>query len=102
MRNREQILEEEGKLFPGRTYTEVVLAPAFDEAKTSLLAPMMAINKAHLIMLKEQGLVTEEEAGQIAAAIRGLDLEELRQAEYTGQFEDLFFPGRASIACGGR
>lgn len=91
MRNREQILEEEGKVFPGRTYTEVVLAPAFDEAKTSLLAPMMAINKAHLIMLKEQGLVTEEEAGQIAAAIRGLDLEKLRQAEYTGQFEDLFF-----------
>ncbi|MFD7520840.1 argininosuccinate lyase [Paenibacillus chitinolyticus] len=91
MRNREQILQEEGAAFPGLTYTEAVLKPAFNEAKASLLGPMMAINKAHLIMLKDQGLVTEEEALQIADAIRGLDLEGLRQAEYTGQFEDLFF-----------
>ncbi|WP_068774063.1 argininosuccinate lyase [Paenibacillus sp. FJAT-26967] len=91
MRSRDQILHEEGGLFPGLTYTEAVLKPAFNEAKTSLLPPMMAINKAHLIMLKDQGLVTSEEAGQIAGAIRGLDLEKLRQCEYTGQFEDLFF-----------
>ncbi|GIP39293.1 argininosuccinate lyase [Paenibacillus sp. J31TS4] len=91
MRNREQILQEEGARFPGRTYTEAVLEPAFEEAKTNLLDPMMAINKAHLIMLKEQGLVSGEEAERIAEALRGLDLGALRQSTYTGQFEDLFF-----------
>ncbi|TBL73920.1 argininosuccinate lyase [Paenibacillus thalictri] len=88
---REKILQEEGQVFPGKTYAEVVLGPAFREARTHLLGPMMAINKAHLIMLKEQRLISPEEAGVIAGAIRGVDLEALGKAEYTGEFEDLFF-----------
>ncbi|MGF9913646.1 argininosuccinate lyase [Paenibacillus ehimensis] len=88
---REQWMETEGTTFPGKTYTEVVLEPAFNEAKIHLLGPMMAINKAHLIMLEKQKLVTIDEAKQIAKAIRSIDPEALRQASYTGQFEDLFF-----------
>lgn len=88
---REQWLEAEGAAFPGKTYTEVVLEPAFNEAKTQLLSPMMAINKAHLIMLEKQQLISTDEAKQIAKAIRSIDMEELRQATYTGKFEDLFF-----------
>ncbi|GAA3408442.1 argininosuccinate lyase [Paenibacillus hodogayensis] len=88
---RDNWMRTEGSAFPGKTYAEVVLAPAFNEAKTHLLGPMMAINKAHLIMLLEQGLVSGDEAKQLAEAIRGLDLEALREAVYTGQFEDLFF-----------
>ncbi|WP_409345518.1 argininosuccinate lyase [Paenibacillus sp. MBLB4367] len=88
---RERIIESEGSAFPGKTYTEVVLEPAFNEAKKQLLAPMMAINKAHLIMLAEQKLITPEEAGQIAKAIQALDLNALRESGYTGEFEDLFF-----------
>jgi len=88
---REQIFQREGRLFPGKTYTETVLEPAYNEAKQHLLEPMMAINKAHLIMLREQELLTDQEAGTIAKAICGLNLEALRQSVYTGQFEDLFF-----------
>ncbi|WP_282940867.1 argininosuccinate lyase [Paenibacillus sp. RC67] len=88
---REELLRVEGASFPGKTYAEVVLEPAFNEAKNQLLDPMMAINKAHLIMLKERGLVKEEQAQQIAKAISALDLEALRSSSYTGQFEDLFF-----------
>lgn len=88
---RESILELEGSAFPGKTYAEVVLEPAFNEAKRHLLDPMMAIHKAHLIMLCEQGLVTQEEAKQIAKAITGLSLDKVRQSQYTGEFEDLFF-----------
>jgi len=91
MNQRERIFAQEGNAFPGRTYSEVVLEPAYHEAKTHLLGPMMAINKAHLIMLREQGLIGEEEANRIAAAIRRLDLAELSRSAYTGQFEDLFF-----------
>ncbi|MCZ8521691.1 MULTISPECIES: argininosuccinate lyase [Paenibacillus] len=84
-------LKEEGAAFPGRTYAEVVLGPAFHQAKAELLIPMMAVNKAHLIMLREQGLITDPEAENIAAALKSLDLSALQQSGYTGQFEDLFF-----------
>nr|BBH87385.1 argininosuccinate lyase [Thermosporothrix sp. COM3] len=88
---QEEITRVEGDRFPGKTYAEVVLEPAFNEAKRHLLAPMMAIHKAHLIMLYEQGLLTFAEAQQIARALQALDLEEFRQSEYTGEYEDLFF-----------
>ncbi|MFT8320150.1 MAG: argininosuccinate lyase [Bacillus sp. (in: firmicutes)] len=88
---RDRILQTEGSVFPGKTYTEVVLAPAYDEAKHHLLDPMMAINKAQLIMLREQNLLTVEEGKQIAKAIRSLDLPSIRTSHYTGEVEDLFF-----------
>ena len=89
--NRDQIVQKEGHTFPGKTYMEVVLAPAYDEAKRHLLEPMMAIHKAHLIMLDEQQLISRNEGKQIAEAIRMLDLQSLRISQYSGQFEDLFF-----------
>ncbi|WP_028547428.1 argininosuccinate lyase [Paenibacillus sp. UNC451MF] len=88
---RDELIKAEGASFPGKTYAEVVLEPAFNEAKKQLLDPMMAINKAHLIMLSEKLLITEEQAKRIAQAISALDLEALRSSSYTGQFEDLFF-----------
>ncbi|UUZ90358.1 argininosuccinate lyase [Paenibacillus sp. P25] len=83
--------ESEETRFPGKTYAEVVLTPAYDQAKKEPLAPMVAIHKAHLIMLREQNLLTEPDALRIAAALRSLDLENLRNGDYTGEFEDLFF-----------
>jgi len=88
---KERIFQREGARFPGKTYAEAVLEPAFSEAKTHLLTPMMAINKAHLIMLREQKLITEDEAKAIARALTAIDLDGLRRSAYTGQFEDLFF-----------
>jgi argininosuccinate lyase len=88
---RDELMKSEGTSFPGKTYTEVVLEPAFKEAKEQLLGPMMAINKAHLIMLLEQNLISDNDAKQIAKAIQGIDLEGLLTSNYTGEFEDLFF-----------
>ncbi|WP_169083523.1 argininosuccinate lyase [Paenibacillus sp. PL91] len=83
--------QDEGSTFPGRTYAEAVLAPAYDQAKQELLQPMIAVHKAHLIMLFEQGLLTRDEAHRIANALLTIDLEQLRRGKYNGQFEDLFF-----------
>ncbi|QMV45031.1 argininosuccinate lyase [Cohnella cholangitidis] len=52
---------------------------------------MIAVNKAHLIMLSEQRLISGQQARTIAQALLGLDCEKLRSRRYTGQFEDLFF-----------
>jgi argininosuccinate lyase len=91
MDDRESILAHEGKGFPGATYKEVVLEPAYESAKHNLLGAMLAANKAHLIMLAERGLVSREDARAVMRAILGLDAEEIRASPYTGEFEDLFF-----------
>ena len=53
---RASIFAREGKEFPGATYKEVVLEPAYEQAKQTLLPAMLAANRAHLIMLVEQDL----------------------------------------------
>jgi argininosuccinate lyase len=88
---RQSILISEGQCFPGVTYTEVVLAPAYDNQKSVLLEPMIAIHKAHLIMLVEQSLLSREQAAPVMKAIQALDLERIQQTPYDGSFEDLFF-----------
>ncbi|MED1203722.1 argininosuccinate lyase [Heyndrickxia acidicola] len=88
---KEKIFEKEGRAFPGATYSEIVLAPAYEQAKRFLLDPMIAIHKAHLIMLAEQGILPESEAAQIAEGIQGLDKVTLMQSTYDGKYEDLFF-----------
>ncbi|RLQ97443.1 argininosuccinate lyase [Falsibacillus albus] len=91
MNKKDRILKKEGKKFPGATYAEVVLAPAYEQSKRVLLEPMIAIHKAHLIMLVEQGLLVEEEAGKIMDGIRALDMRAIRETTYDGRYEDLFF-----------
>lgn len=91
MSTKETILRTEGRTFPGKTYTEVVLTPAYDHAKESLLDPMIAVHKAHLIMLVEQTLLSKEQALKIVEAIQQLDLEAIKKTTYDGHFEDLFF-----------
>jgi argininosuccinate lyase len=88
---RERIFLDEGVIFPGRTYSEVVLEPSYHKAKQHLLEPMMMINKAHLIMLTEQKLVSLADGKNIADAITSLDLQSIRTSHYNGQVEDLFF-----------
>ena len=88
---KDSILEKEGQKFPGATYSEVVLAPAYEHAKQSLLEPMLAVHKAHLIMLVKQGVLQECAGSQILAAICSLDKEKIIQSTYDGQYEDLFF-----------
>jgi argininosuccinate lyase len=91
MSSKEKILDKEGRMFPGATYSEVVLAPAYEHAKHVLLEPMIAIHKAHLIMLVEQELLSEEEAAQIMDGVSALDLSAIKETTYDGQYEDLFF-----------
>lgn len=91
MNRIQKILKQEGFKFPGTTYSEVVLEPAFENAKKQLLNPMLEINHAHLVMLVEQNLLTKEEGVTILHALCQLDIEIIKNSSYDGQFEDLFF-----------
>ncbi|WHX98420.1 argininosuccinate lyase [Neobacillus sp. DY30] len=94
---REKIIKKEGTIFPSKTYTSMVLEPAYDEAKQQFLDSMVEIHQAHLIMLVEQGLVEKEEAVKIAKAVSTLDMDDIKRRSYTGEFEDLFFEVEHSL-----
>jgi argininosuccinate lyase len=78
--------------FPAESYKAAVLSPLFEEAKAHYYGPLQRINRAHGVMLAEQGILTRPEAGRILAALAEIDAElDLAALRYTGQFEDLFF-----------
>ncbi|MGB3280464.1 MAG: argininosuccinate lyase, partial [Pseudorhodobacter sp.] len=78
--------------FPDPVYRDTVLAPLFDTAKTHYAGPIRAINRAHLVMLAEEGIVARATAGKIARALVDIDAAfELSDLRYTGEHEDYFF-----------
>jgi argininosuccinate lyase len=78
--------------FPDPTYRDTVLAPLFEGAKTHFVAPIRAINQAHLVMLVETGILTRDTGATIAAALTDIDdTTDIAAQTYTGAHEDYFF-----------
>ena len=96
---RKRVNEEEGVQFPSNSYRQMVLQPAYDEARKHFLDAMVQIHIAHLKMLEEQKLVPTEQVRQIAHAIQNLDLDYYKTRGYNPQFEDLFFRYYHNIHC---
>ena len=84
--------------FPAQNYKENVLADCFDDAKKYFLEAYIDVDYAHAIMLAEQEIITEAELKALLAALRSLDLDSIRRAEYDGSFEDLFYYLQREIA----
>lgn len=85
-------------VFPDSTYRDTVLAPLFDGVKAHYAGHMSAINRAHLVMLAETGILESGDAGAIAATLRDIDSEvNLDALSYTGEFEDYFFLVEAEL-----
>jgi argininosuccinate lyase len=78
--------------FPAPVYSDTVLAPLFEGAKAHAVEPFRRIDRAHLVMLAETGILARDDAAAIARGIlaveAGLNLEALR---YDGSVEDFFF-----------
>ncbi len=83
-------------------YVSCVLNENFEDAKAQFLAPLLAINYAHLVMLTEQRIVPHADARVIRDALDGIDVAQVKQARYDGSCEDLFFYVERLIveACG--
>ncbi|MEM1066284.1 MAG: argininosuccinate lyase, partial [Pseudomonadota bacterium] len=85
-------------VFPDPVYRDTVLAPLFEGVKANYEGGMAAINKAHLVMLKETGILPAPEARAIASALQdietGIDIAALT---YTGEHEDYFFLVEAEL-----
>ncbi|MDZ4135458.1 MAG: lyase family protein, partial [Paracoccaceae bacterium] len=84
--------------FPDPTYRDTVLAPLFEAAKTHYAGPVRAINRAHLVMLSETGILPRAIAAAIAAALTAIDTDlDLPSLTYTGEHEDYFFLVEAEL-----
>ncbi len=84
--------------FPDPTYKETVLAPLFEGVKTHYAGHMAAINRAHLVMLVETGILSESDGQKLAAALHEIDLDtDVAALTYTGEHEDYFFYVEAAL-----
>ncbi|MBP7571026.1 MAG: argininosuccinate lyase [Acidobacteria bacterium] len=72
-------------------YAESVLAENFADARRLFLGPLLAIHRAHLVMLAERGILSSADARALGRALSALPLDELSAAAYDGTSEDLFF-----------
>jgi argininosuccinate lyase len=81
----------QGRLRFAPEYVSCVLNENFEDAKALFLAPLMAIHRAHLTMLVEQGIVGRAEGSQLAKALDTIPLPDVAQIRYDGSCEDLFF-----------
>lgn len=84
--------------FPDATYKDTVLAPLFEGVKTHFAAHMGAINRAHLVMLKDRAILTGDQARAIASALADIDAQtDVAALRYTGEHEDYFFLVEAEL-----
>src|SRR5580693_651985 len=83
-------------------YVKYVLNDNFEDAKSQLLSPLMAIHYAHLVMLAAQGIVSPADANAIRAALDSVSQDDVRRAPFADSCEDLFYYVERLIvdACG--
>ena len=72
-------------------YVRCVLDDNFEDAKALFLSPLLAIHRAHLVMLARTGIVSGTDARRIRDALGGISEAEVRAVAYDGSCEDLFF-----------
>ena len=72
-------------------YVSQVLSENFEDAKALFLTPLMAIHRAHLVMIADRGIVSLEDARTLRDALASISLSEIQATSYDGTCEDLFF-----------
>lgn len=91
MKKIEDFVKEEGDSFPGKTYVEELLKPVFNDQRDYLFDAMFALHRAHVIMLNEQSLLSDEDTETILKGINDLTKVEKESLKYQPEYEDLFF-----------
>ena len=72
-------------------YVSSVLTENFEDAKTLFLGPLLAIHRAHLVMLAQCGIVSAADAHTLREALDRISPADIRRTPYDGSCEDLFF-----------
>jgi argininosuccinate lyase len=101
--------ESDRSVFPDPVYRATVLKPLFDGAKLHHAKALARIDRAHLVMLVETGILDAAQGGTIARALIAMEKEiDVASLSYGGDVEDYFFlmerelKARAGADIGGR
>lgn len=85
-------------IFPDKTYADTVLAPLFEAVKTHFADYMAQIDRAHLVMLGETGILSAEDCTKLARAVEAVHGQaEPDSLTFAGGFEDYFFWAEAEL-----
>ncbi|MFQ6553544.1 argininosuccinate lyase [Aestuariibius insulae] len=88
----------DSSVFPHPVYRDTVLAPLFEAVKRHHAADMARINRAHLVMLAETGILERPDAAALGKALAGIEDEvDIEALTYTGEHEDYFFVVEAEL-----
>lgn len=77
--------------FPHPLYEKYVLKPFYVDAEKYYYEPMLAANRAHVIMLYKSNIITEDNAKDLLSALQKVDDGGLANLSYQSGVEDLFF-----------
>jgi argininosuccinate lyase len=78
--------------FPDPTYRDTVLAPLFEGVKAHYARDMGQLNRAHLVMLAETGILSASDAAALARTLAAIEADiDIPSLTYTGEHEDYFF-----------
>ena len=84
-------MSREASSFPHPLYDKYVLQPFFADAKTYFYRPMLAANRAHVVMLRHGGIISKENATALIDALQQVELLGVNNLRRGGGVEDLFF-----------
>lgn len=91
MIDRKTVEQRDGTAFPGLSFQKNGLKPIFDLQKKYYYRVFIEVTKAHVVMLNEQGLMTDDESKSILSTMLDLEKIPMEQTEYDPSYEDLFF-----------
>ena len=77
--------------FPHPLYDKYVLKPFFEDSKTYYYAPMLAANRAHVVMLCRCDIISRENATALLTALQHVEDMGVEELAYQSGVEDLFF-----------
>ena len=84
--------------FPHPVYKDTVLVPLFETTKAHYAGAVRSINRAHLVMLTETGILQRDVAFAIANALVHIDRTvDVPALSYSGEYEDYFFLVEAEL-----
>ncbi|HEX5474944.1 MAG TPA: argininosuccinate lyase [Vicinamibacterales bacterium] len=72
-------------------YVSIVLNEIFEDAKAQFIPALMQIQRAHLVMLVDQAIVSRADGRALRDALAAIDVDALARVVYDGTYEDLFF-----------
>lgn len=89
---RAGVIREDGLTYPGKSVIDYINEPAFESSKGEILDFILDIEKASLLMLRKQGILSESDAARLAEQLRVFPAEQLRAMKFDREYaEDMFF-----------